>query len=80
MYKIDLAKAASEIKKLRAKKVLLQLPDGLKPKAFQLAEELKLLTNVEILIWAGSNFGGCDIPHVEDVDLIINVGHSEFRH
>jgi len=75
MYSIDTDKIVREIGS--AKRVLLQLPDGLKPRAVELASELKKRTSAEILMWAGSNFGGCDIP-TADVDVIINVGHAEF--
>ena len=37
------------------------------------------LKDVNVLIWAGSNFGACDLPvDVEraGVDLIIHFGHS----
>lgn len=80
MYKIDLKEAIEKIKKAKAKRVLLQLPDGLKPRAIELANELKK-SGAEILIWAGSNFGGCDVPtyvEKEGIDMILNVGHSEF--
>jgi len=75
MYSIDTDKIVREIGS--AKRVLLQLPDGLKPRAVELASELKRWTGAEILVWAGSNFGGCDIPNA-NVDVIINVGHAEF--
>jgi 2-(3-amino-3-carboxypropyl)histidine synthase len=75
MYSIDVDKIVKEIGS--AKRVLLQLPDGLKPRAVELASELKKRTSAEIIVWAGSNFGGCDIPNAK-VDVIINVGHAEF--
>jgi len=81
MYKIDVEKIVKKIEASRAKRVLLQLPDGLKPQAVKLASELKERTGAEIIVWAGSNFGGCDIPtHVEreGIDLIVNVGHCPF--
>ena len=78
MYKIDIEQIVKSIKKEKAKRVLLQLPDGLKPKAVDIATKIKEKVNVEIIIWAGSNFGGCDVPNIKEVDLVINVGHSEF--
>ena len=83
MYELEIERIVEEINSNKAKKVLLQLPDGLKPKATELANELQSSTDAEILIWAGSNFGGCDIPKEQakamNVDLIINFGHAEFR-
>ena len=81
-YELELDKAAEEIKKQKAKRVCIQLPDGLKPKAKEIADALKEKTDAEILIWLGSCFGACDIPkQVEDlkVDLLIQWGHSEWK-
>ncbi|MBW2991097.1 diphthamide synthesis protein [Candidatus Woesearchaeota archaeon] len=74
-YNLELDKAAEKIKQEKANTVLIQLPDGLKPGAKEIQEELKKITNAKILIWAGSCFGACDVPKVE-VDLIIQFGHS----
>lgn len=82
MYDLELEKVEQLIKKTKSKRVLLQLPDGLKPKAKEIQDFLKKKTNTEIIIWAGSNFGGCDVPtevkHLK-VDLIINYGHSKWE-
>ena len=80
-YELELAKACEEIKKTKAKRVCVQLPDGLKPQAEKIAKELKEKTDADIIIWLGSCFGACDIPkQVEDlkVDLLIQWGHSEW--
>jgi len=68
----------------KAKTVLIQLPDGLKPKAKEIREYLKknIDKNTRLLFWAGSCFGACDIPVQAEklgVDLIIQFGHSEWR-
>lgn len=81
-YDLELPRIAKEIKKNRARKVCVQLPDGLKPKATEIVRELKSKTKAEISIWAGSNFGGCDLPlYLKDLgfDLLINLGHVRFR-
>ena len=76
-YDLGLDKAAEKIKQEKAETVLIQLPDGLKPRAKEIQEELNKKTNAKILIWAGSCFGACDIPNVK-ADLIIQFGHSEW--
>lgn len=76
-YEFELEKAKKEIKHSGAKKVLIQLPDGLKPQATKIVDELSN-DKVEISIWAGSCFGACDIPHAE-VDLIVQFGHTAFK-
>ena len=65
------------IKKKRAKRVLIQLPDGLKPFATRIVDELEK-TGAEIIIWLGSNYGACDPaePKRPKIDLIIHYGHQ----
>jgi len=78
-FDLELEKVAEEIKAAGAKKVVLQLPDGLKPRAMSIAKELEMLSGALIFIWFGSNFGACDIPlHIEKnkFDMIVNFGHS----
>ena len=71
------------IKENKSKRVLVQLPDGLKPKAKEIQETLKKeFNNLELFFWLNSNFGACDIPlHVDKLkfDLLIHVGHSQWR-
>jgi 2-(3-amino-3-carboxypropyl)histidine synthase len=81
-YNLELEKAVIEIKKSKAKLVLLQFPDGLKPYATSVVDYLETKTKTKFLIWAGSCFGACDIPlEVErlkpKIDLIIQFGHNE---
>ena len=78
MYSLQLSKAIEKIKQTKANSVLIQLPDGLKPKAKEIADKIKSETKAKVLIWAGSCFGACDTPKA-DVDLLIQWGHSEWR-
>jgi len=59
----------------------LQFPDGLKPRAKQLTDSIReKFPKIRVFIWAGSNYGACDVPIELDgcVDLLINFGHAEF--
>lgn len=81
-YNLELQRAVSEIKKQKAKKVCIQLPDGLKPQANKIADFLGKETKADIIIWLGSCFGACDMPkQVENlgVDLLIQWGHSGWK-
>lgn len=88
-YDLELDKVVAEIAKLKGEnlKVCLQLPDGLKMYADKIVDELnKRLRDspnkVQLFVWAGSNFGACDIPlQLKDLgfDLLINFGHAVFR-
>ena len=78
-YDFELDKAVMQIKKEKAKIVCIQFPDGLKPRATEIAKKLEELTKTTIIIWLDSCFGACDIPlELKNlkVDLIIQFGHS----
>ena len=78
-YDLELEKAVKEIKKQKAKLVCIQLPDGLKNKATEIAEFLEQKTNAKIIIWMSTCFGACDTPKLpKEVDLLIQFGHSEW--
>ncbi|MBU4284217.1 MAG: diphthamide synthesis protein [Nanoarchaeota archaeon] len=78
-YDLELERVVDRINKERANLVCIQLPDGLKPKAKLIQNEIESKTNAKVVIWAGSCFGACDIPlEIErlGVDLLIQFGHS----
>ena len=82
-YDLELDRVINKINKEKAKLVCLQLPDGLKPLAKEIQDKLEQRTKAKIIIWAGSCFGSCDIPvQLEKlgIDLIIQWGHSEWKH
>jgi diphthamide biosynthesis enzyme Dph1/Dph2-like protein len=80
-YNLELNKVINKIKKQKAKLVCIQLPDGLKPSANQITDRIQEKTKAKVIIWAGSCFGGCDVP-LElknlNVDLLIQWGHSKW--
>ncbi len=79
---LELDRAIEQIKNSSAKRVCIQLPDGLKPRALEIESKLRDKTDADIIIWAGSCFGACDVPmQVEKlgVDLLIQWGHSEWQ-
>lgn len=83
LYDLELDRCVEEVKKSNAKKVLLHLPDGLKPKSKEVVDYLKeRAKGVEFFIWAGSCYGACDIP-VEasnlGIDLLIHWGHTSWK-
>ena len=80
-YDLELQKVIEKIKQENAKLVCIQLPDGLKPKAMEIQEEIEKNTNADVVIWAGSCYGACDIPDLSrfNVDMLIQWGHTIFR-
>lgn len=75
---LQLEKAIDKIKEVSPKTILIQLPDGLKPKAEEIKKELQQHTSAEIYFWLNSCYGACDVPNT-DVDLLIQFGHSEWK-
>jgi 2-(3-amino-3-carboxypropyl)histidine synthase len=78
MYDVDLMSAISEIKRLRARVVALQVPEGLKKRAYQFAEDIENKAGAEVVVVAEPCFGACDVPNslFDLVDAVVNVGHS----
>ena len=93
-YELELDRIVQAIQKLEIRnsklegfegvKVLLQLPDGLKPYALVIADYIeqeirnkKLDFSVDLRIWLGDCFGACDLPDSE-CDLVVQFGHSEW--
>ncbi len=75
-YDLELEKAVKEINAQKARHVLIQLPDGLKPKATEIAEYLQKNTDAKIFTWLQSCWGSCDYPEVKNIDLLIQFGHA----
>lgn len=81
MYDLEIKKVIERIKKEKAKNVLIQLPDGLKPKAEELQKEIKKHTDANVFFYAGSCYGACDTPNLPKntkIDLLIQFGHSKW--
>jgi 2-(3-amino-3-carboxypropyl)histidine synthase len=82
IYDLELEKLILKIKKEKAKTVLLQFPDGLKPYATSIVDYLEKETNSEFIIWMESCFGACDTPILgkemeNKIDLVVQFGHNE---
>jgi 2-(3-amino-3-carboxypropyl)histidine synthase len=81
-YDLELTKVIAYIKEKKAERVIIQLPEGLKNQALKITDRLESETNAEIIIWAGTCFGACDIPpdlEKNNIDLLIQWGHSEWN-
>ncbi|MGC9309785.1 MAG: hypothetical protein ACP5D2_03780 [Candidatus Nanoarchaeia archaeon] len=77
-YELEIDRLKKIIREKKPKKVLLQLPDGLKPKAAEIVNKLGDLTSV--FIWFGSCYGACDVPPVSNDDyLVVQFGHAPWR-
>ena len=78
LYHLELERVVEEIKGRGVDQVLLQLPDGLRPLAFQMVKALRESTGAHVFLSGDSCYGACDVPN-QDVDLLIQFGHSEWK-
>ena len=82
-YDIDLEEAVKLINEKNYKKVVLQIPEGLKIYFDKFVEFLEVKTRATILISADPCFGACDLINFEsnnlDFDLVIQIGHESIN-
>jgi len=78
-YELEIDKIVRTVKAKKAQKVLLQFPEGLKPYAQVICDEVSGKAGCLCFIWMGTCFGGCDIPNTDDFDLIVQFGHSAWK-
>ena len=82
MYKLELDKLIDSINKQNAKQVLIQLPDGMKHKAYKIVDAIEENTKAKAFIWLGSCYGACDLPlrmDILNIDLVVQWGHNKFN-
>lgn len=74
-------KLINELRKLKPKKVLVQLPEGIKQNAFEIKELIEKM-NISVVFSGETCWGACAIAINEakkqKCDAIIHFGHSEF--
>jgi 2-(3-amino-3-carboxypropyl)histidine synthase len=80
LYNLELPRVVEEIKRRGSKRILLQLPDGMRPFALQLVEAIREATGAKLFLSGDSCFGACDIATRQaselGADLLIHYGHS----
>ena len=78
---IDTGKIKEAIKKHKAKKVAIQIPEGLKVRALEISDSVEAL-GVKAVLVADPCFGACDIPDylMKELgcDMIIHFAHSQY--
>ena len=60
-YDLQLELVKKKIKEVKAKKVLIQLPSGLRVHVLEVVNAV-IEAGAEPVIWAGSCYGTCDLP------------------
>ncbi|MEM2896192.1 MAG: diphthamide biosynthesis enzyme Dph2 [Candidatus Bathyarchaeia archaeon] len=81
-FDLEKGRLIETIKRRGAKRVLIQLPNGLKNYAIDLSNHVEERTGAVVYISGGSCYGGCDLALQEakklEIDLIIHYGHAPF--
>ncbi len=82
-YDLEIDRVVEEVRRISAKRILIQLPDGLKPLIPYIDGELrKRLGSVEVVFSASPSWGACVLDDVEAIqggfDLLVHVGHIEY--
>jgi 2-(3-amino-3-carboxypropyl)histidine synthase len=81
MYDLEEPQLIEAIKRRSARRVLLQLPEGLKPQAARLADTIHSLSGAEVFVSGDPCYGACDLALIQmkelQADLLVHVGHAE---
>lgn len=78
-YDLEMERIKTQILELKAERIGLQFPEGLKTHAVNIARDLESNLGVKVLISADPCFGACDIADramYGIVDIIVHVGHT----
>ena len=78
---LEISKLVRELKKRKPKKILVQLPEGVKQNVFDINKIFKDL-EIEVIYSGETCWGGCSVAVQEaealGADLIVHFGHAEF--
>jgi 2-(3-amino-3-carboxypropyl)histidine synthase len=76
----DISSIKKELKKLKAKRIFIQFPEGLKLKIQDISKQLEK-EGFETVICSEPTFGACDVRDKEalelECDAILHIGHSD---
>lgn len=79
-YDFELHKTVWRILQLKAKRVAIQLPEGLSMFAVRISDVLEAATGVDVVILADVTYGACCVDDFTakalNVDLLVHYGHS----
>jgi 2-(3-amino-3-carboxypropyl)histidine synthase len=80
-YNFELEKVIGEIKKSKARIIGLQLPEGLKQNAVEIASQIEKATKAKTIIYTDPTYGACDTKKEQakklKIDLLIHFGHTK---
>ncbi len=77
-HELEIVDVIKKIKDLKAEKVGLQFPEGLKVHAIKIARQIEQETGTIVIISADPCYGACDVADVDmkdSVDVLVHFGH-----
>lgn len=81
-YELNLKRVKKLLKEVNAKRVLLQMPNGLKRLSSLIIDELEKI-NIEVILDSGHAWGICDLPlhraKLVGADTVIHYGHLDLK-
>lgn len=81
MNKGNIEKLVKEIRSRNAKKIMIQVPEGLKMKAGEIISDLEK-EKIEAVLYAKPCYGACDTADEDALrmkcDLLVHIGHNKF--
>jgi 2-(3-amino-3-carboxypropyl)histidine synthase len=82
-YDFELERIIKEAKKARAKTIGLQLPEGLKQHATDIAERIEKEAKAQTIILTDPTYGACDTKKQQaeklGIDLLVHFGHTQMK-
>lgn len=78
-HELEISEIIQKVKKLNAKNVGLQFPEGLKIHSVDVARQIEEETGATVIISADPCYGACDVADVDmgdSVDVLIHFGHK----
>jgi len=82
MFDLEEERVLAEITGRGARRIIIQLPDGLKSEGSRLASVIQKKTGAEVFVSATSAWGACDLSLDAAArlkgDLLVHYGHNEF--
>lgn len=81
MYDLEVERVIKELKAMNANRVVLQVPDGLKPLGFKLSKLIETKSQTDVYVATDPCYGACDLAYETldqlQADAIVHYGHTD---
>lgn len=76
-YELELGKVIDRLEQVKARRIFIQLPEGLKKYYPVIADFLRMKFGLEVYLDASPVYGSC-LARAESYDLVVHVGHDPY--